>query len=244
MEYQLNNLSGSVVIITGATSGIGRSTAVALADQGAKLVLNARNLERLQILASQLGESNVEIIAGDCGDPDLCRRISAVALSRFGKIDAVIANAGVGKFGSILDHTDEEINQMIQTNLIGTIHSIKAALPTMVAANSGDIIIVSSVAGFRGGGNESVYAATKHAQIGFAGSLDRELRSKGIRVSAVCPASTATEFALNTGRDPNDEKMKNYLRPEDVAHQILQVLQPLDRQSLIILAIYSEQQIL
>jgi short-subunit dehydrogenase len=225
MEYQLSNLSGSVVIITGATSGIGRSTAVALVDQGAKLVLNARNLKHLEALAFQLGESNVEIVAGDCGDPVLCRRISEVALTRFGKIDAVIANAGIGKFGSILDHTDIEISQMIQTNLIGTIHCIKAALPTMVKANSGDIIIVSSVAGFRGGGNESVYAATKHGQIGFAGSLDRELRSKGIRVSAVCPASTATDFALNAGRDPNDENMKNYLRPEDVAYQILQVLQ-------------------
>jgi short-subunit dehydrogenase len=137
----------------------------------------------------------------------------------------VIANAGVGKFGSILDHTDEEIRQMIQTNLFGTIHTIKAALPSMVAKNSGDIVIVSSVAGFRGGGNESVYAATKHAQIGFAGSIDRELRSKGIRVSTVCPASTNTEFALTAGRDPNDEKMKDFLRPEDVAFQILQVLQ-------------------
>ena len=83
---------------------------------------------------------------------------------------------------------------------------------------------VASVAGFRGGDNEAIYTGTKHAQVGFAGSLDRELRSKGVRVALVCPAGVETEFALGFGRTAGEEKLKTYLRPEDVAQQILYIL--------------------
>jgi 3-oxoacyl-[acyl-carrier protein] reductase len=88
--------------------------------------------------------------------------------------------------------------------------------------------MVSSVAGFRGGGDESIYAGTKHAQVGFAGGLDRELREKGVRVALVCPAGTDTQFAIEAGRTAGEPKLASYLRPDDVAFQIVQIMrQPL-----------------
>lgn len=225
MDYQLTNIKDTVVIITGATSGIGLATARALSAQGAKLMLNARGRDRLEKLALELNPSNTAFMAGDCADPNICKGISAETLRKFGQIDIVIACAGIGMFGSILDYTNEDVEKIIQTNIVGTINVIRASLPSMIDKQHGDIIIVSSVAGLRGGANESVYAATKYAQIGFAGSLDRELRSKGIRVSTVCPASTDTNFALGAGRDLSEDAKQELLRPADVAQQILQVLQ-------------------
>jgi len=112
----------------------------------------------------------------------------------------------------------------MRTNYEGTVHIIRACLPTMIAKKAGDIIIVSSVAGFRGGGDEAIYAGTKHAQVGLAGGLDRELREKGVRVALVCPAGTETEFALGAGRTSGAPILASYLRSEDIAFQITTIL--------------------
>jgi 3-oxoacyl-[acyl-carrier protein] reductase len=94
----------------------------------------------------------------------------------------------------------------------------------MLNKSEGDVIIVSSVAGFRSGADEAIYAGTKHAQVGLAGGLDRELREKGVRVALVCPAGTETEFAIGAGRTEGDPALSDYLRPEDVAYQIVTIL--------------------
>ena len=223
MTYQLRDLTGKVVIITGATAGIGAAAARALVEKGCKVVLNARSEERLKGMVAELGASAV-YVAGDCSEPDLARKVAKAALDNFGTIDAVVPNAGIGFYGSILDHSDEDVNRMMRTNYEGTVHMIRAALPTMLDKKEGDVIIVASVAGFRGGDIEAIYAGTKHAQVGFAGSLDRELRAKGVRVALVCPAGTETEFALGFGRTPGEAKLKTYLRPEDVAFQITTIM--------------------
>lgn len=224
MTYELRNLSGSVIVITGATAGMGAATARELVELGAKVVLNARNEERLAEIAAELGSENAVFVAGDCSEPEVCRLIAEVANVRFGTIDAVVANAGIGMYGSILDYTDAEINRMMRTNYEGTVHTIRAVLPTMLDKAEGDIVIVSSVAGFRSGADEAIYAGTKHAQVGLAGGLDRELREKGVRVALVCPAGTETEFALGAGRTSGDPAMSNYLRSEDIAFQIISIL--------------------
>jgi len=223
MTYQLRDLKGKVVIITGATAGIGAAAAKALVEMGCKVVLNARNEERLKGMVAELGASAV-YVAGDCSEPDLARKVAKAAIDNFGTIDAVVPNAGIGFYGSILDHSDEDVNRMMRTNYEGTVHMIRAALPTMLEKKEGDVIIVASVAGFRGGDIEAIYAGTKHAQVGFAGSLDRELRAKGVRVALVCPAGTETEFALGFGRTAGEDKLKTYLRPEDVAFQITTIM--------------------
>jgi 3-oxoacyl-[acyl-carrier protein] reductase len=135
-----------------------------------------------------------------------------------------VPNAGIGLYGSILDHSDEAVAEMMDTNYAGTVWSVRAAVPAMIAAGGGDVVIVSSVAGLRGGGDEAVYAGTKFAQVGLAGGLDRELREKGIRVTAICPAGVETEFAIGTGRTAGDPSLAAFLRPEDVAYAIVSVL--------------------
>jgi 3-oxoacyl-[acyl-carrier protein] reductase len=132
-----------------------------------------------------------------------------------------VANAGTGYFGSVLSGTDDQVLETVKTNYIGTIQLVRAGLPTLLEKGAGDIVIVASAAGYRGNSNEAVYAGTKHAQVGFAGSLDREVTSQGVRVSLVCPAGTNTDFAFGNGRTPGDLSLLNYLSPEDVAFQIL-----------------------
>ena len=163
MTYELRNLSGSVVVITGATAGMGAATARELVELGAKVVLNARNEARLQEIVNELGTDKATYVAGDCSDPEISRAIAKQAIDTFGSIDAVVANAGIGMYGSILENSDDEVIRMMRTNYEGTVHVIRATLPTMIAKGVGDVIIVSSVAGFRGGADEAIYAGTKHA---------------------------------------------------------------------------------
>ncbi len=228
MTYQLRELKDQVIVITGATAGMGAATAKELVEQGAKVVLNARNETRLQEMVASLGETQATYVAGDCSEPDISRAVAKAAIDKFGTIDAVVPNAGIGMYGSILDYSDDEVNRMMRTNYEGTVHIIRACLPTMIEKKAGDIVIVASVAGFRGGANEAIYTGTKHAQVGFAGGLDRELREKGVRVALVCPAGTDTEFALGVGRTTGTPILDSYLRSEDVAYQITTILkQPL-----------------
>ena len=228
MTYQLRDIKGSVVVITGATTGIGAAAAKQLVELGCKVVLNARNEAKLQEIVASLGADNAAYLAGDSSIPDVARAVAKKALDAFGTIDCVVPNAGIGMYGSVLDYSDDEVNRMMRTNYEGSVHIVRATLPTMLAKKAGDIIMVSSVAGFRGGGDESIYAGTKHAQVGFAGGLDRELREKGVRVALVCPAGTDTQFAIEAGRKAGEPKLATYLRPDDVAFQIVQIMrQPL-----------------
>ena len=118
------------------------------------------------------------------GCPPTTPRLVDAAKDRFGKLTGLVANAGIGVYGSILDHDDQLLRQMIETNYSGTVWAVRAAVPALLEGGGGDIVIVASAAGLRGGAEEAVYAGTKFAQVGLAGSLDRELREQGIRVCA------------------------------------------------------------
>ena len=220
----MENLKDTVAVITGASAGIGRATARELARVGARVVVGARRRERLEALAAEF-PGQVVAVEMDVRSPDDARRLVREAVERFGRLDSLIANAGIGMYGGILDQTDEALATMLDTNIAGTVWPIRAALPEMLKTGHGDIVIVGSVAGFRGGEDEAVYAATKFAQVGLAGSLDRELRSKGIRVTTIGPAGTATEFALGAGRTEDMPELQTYLRPEDIAFAIRTVLE-------------------
>lgn len=226
-------ISGSIVAITGASSGIGAAAARALAAEGAKVVIGARRVERLKALADEL-DGAATVVEMDVQKSKDAKRLVAAALDAHGRLDTIVVNAGIGIYGGIMDMTDEQVQEMIDTNVSGTVWPIRAAVPALLDAGGGDIIIVSSVAGIRGAGDEAVYAATKFAQVGLAGALDRELRAKGIRVSAICPGGVATEFAMGTGRSPDMPGLERMLRPEDVADAIVSVLkQPKTMRSLV-----------
>ena len=229
----MGDLDGRVVAITGASSGIGAATASALAGAGASVVLGARRRQRLERLAGSLGDV-AAVVEMDVRDPAGSKRLVDTAIDRFGHIDTLVANAGIGAYGGIMDLTDAQLGDMMDTNVQGTVWPIRAVVPHLLEAGSGDIVIVASVAGLRGAGDEAVYAATKFAQIGLAGGLDRELRGRGIRVSAICPGGTATEFAMGAGRTPDMPGLAEMLRPEDVAAAVLTVLrQPRSMRTLV-----------
>lgn len=219
----MGDLSGSVVAITGASSGIGAATAEVLAAEGASVVLGARRRDRLEELTSKLG-ARAAAVEMDVRNPDDSSRLIQTAVDRFGHIDTLIANAGIGAYGGIMDLSDDQLREMMDTNVAGTVWPIRAAVPHFLEAGNGDIVIVASVAGLRGAGDEAVYAATKFAQVGLAGALDRELREKGIRVSVIAPGGTATEFAMGAGRTPDMPGLADMLRPKDVASAVLAVL--------------------
>jgi 3-oxoacyl-[acyl-carrier protein] reductase len=223
-DIEARHLAGSVVVITGASSGIGRAAARLLVAAGANVALGARRKDRLDELVAEFGEDRAIGVAGDVASPADNHALVAAAMDRFGRVDSLVANAGIGAYGGILDQSDDELTEMIGTNFTGTVWSIRAALPPMLAAGGGDIVIVSSVAGLRGGADEAVYAGTKFAQVGLAGSLDRELREKGVRVTTIAPAAVSTEFAIGRGRDEGAPWLDEVLRPEDVAYAIVTTL--------------------
>ena len=227
MSYRTSrSLEGTVAVITGASAGIGEATAHALVDAGVRVALGARREDRLDALVDALGEDNAVAVAGDVRDPAYNDALVAAAVERWGRVDTVVANAGLGAYGGILDLDDEQVRDMIDTNYTGTVWTVRSGVRRFrEQGDGGDVIIVSSVAGFRGDANEAVYAGTKFAQVGLAGSLDKEVRAEGVRVTLICPAGTSTEFAIGHGRTEGSPDLDDYLRPEDVAHATRVVLE-------------------
>lgn len=217
------DLAGTVAAITGASAGIGAAAARALTAEGAAVVLGARRTDRTEQLAAELGE-RATAVEMDVRRPEDAARLVESALERFGRLDALVANAGIGAYGGIMDLSDEQLREMMDTNIAGTVWPIRAVVPHFLEAGGGDIVIVASVAGLRGAGDEAVYAATKFAQVGLAGALDRELRRQNIRVTTISPGGTATEFAMGAGRTPDMPGLAEMLRPEDVAAAVVTVL--------------------
>jgi NADP-dependent 3-hydroxy acid dehydrogenase YdfG len=225
MPAESRSLTGNVIAVTGASSGIGRATARLLVEAGAKVALGARRLDRLVALVDELGSDNALAVELDVTSPEANNDFIKRTLDRFGRLDSVVANAGLGHYGGISDSSDAELANMINVNFTGTVWTVRAAGPELRKVGGGDVIIVASVAGLRGDANEAVYAGTKFAQVGLAGSMDRELSREGIRVTAICPAGVDTEFAIGAGRTEGDPLLDSFLRPEDVAFQIVTALQ-------------------
>ncbi len=229
----MRDLSGLVVAVTGATSGIGRETARALVESGAKVGLGARRAERLAALEEELGDAVVGVPM-DVRVPDDSKRLIETTVERFGPLGAVVPNAGIGAYGGIMDLTDDQLTEMMDTNFAGTVWPIRAAVPHLRAGGGGDIVIVASVAGLRGNGDEAVYAGSKFAQVGLAGGLDRELHGEGIRTTVIAPGGVSTEFAMGHGRTPDMPGLADMLDPADVAAAIIFALgQPSHMRSLV-----------
>jgi NADP-dependent 3-hydroxy acid dehydrogenase YdfG len=227
MPYSpVRSIEGTVVAITGASAGIGAAAAYDLVAAGARVAVSARRQDRLGKMVDELGGDRVVAVTGDVRDPAHNDALVGAAVDRWGRLDTMVANAGIGAYGGILDLDDATLTEMVQTNFLGTVWSVRSAVRQFRGqGDGGDLIVVSSVAGFRGGADEAVYAGTKHAQVGLAGSLDRELRAEGIRVTLICPAGTATEFAIGAGRTAGSPELDAFLRAEDIAHAIRAVLE-------------------
>ena len=184
-----SRLKGKVVLITGGSSGIGRACAVAMASEGADLVLTARRTARLEALESELLKlgGRATSVVGDAREEDTAKRAVAAAQERFGRLDILVNNTGVGNYKNIVDTTAADYDEMFDTNVRSTFLFTRHAAPVMIAQKSGIILMISSMAGKYGFPGEAVYCATKFAQVGMAQALDKELRPHGIKVGVVCP---------------------------------------------------------
>ncbi|WP_201384037.1 SDR family oxidoreductase [Ktedonobacter sp. SOSP1-85] len=216
-------LNGSVCLITGASAGIGKACALALAKEGASLVLIARRKQRLDELVEMIQSSGGRAVAvvGNVREEETARRAILVAKEHFGAAHILINNAGVGNYKQLIDTSAEEYDEMMDTNVRSTFLFTRHIAPLMIEQQSGTILMISSMAGIYGFAGEAVYCATKFAQVGFAQALDKELRPHGIKVGVICPGGVKTEFALGKGRTPERVAQSGMLDPEDVASAVL-----------------------
>lgn len=216
-------LSGKVAIITGASAGIGKESARALANEGANLVLTARREERLKELAKEfdgLGVQSVYVV-GDAAQEETAKRTIQAAIDNFGRIDILLNNAGIGVYKDLVDTTLQEYDAMMDTNMRSGFLFTRYTVPHMIQQGEGTVLMLSSMAGLYGFAGQAVYCATKFAQVGFAQSLDKELRPKGIKVGVICPGGVKTEFALGTGRTEEGVAKSAMLEASDVASAVL-----------------------
>ena len=216
-------LAGKVALITGASAGIGRASALALAQAGAHLILTARRQNRLEELATVAQQSGVQAvcITGDAAVEETAQRCMAAAIQTFGRLDILINNVGVGNYKNLVDTSAAEFDEMMAANVRSTFLFTRHAVPVMIKQASGTILMISSMAGKYGFAGEAVYCASKFAQVGFAQALDKELRPHGIKVGVICPGGTKTEFALGKGRTEQGVAASGMLEPEDVASAVL-----------------------
>ena len=218
-----DKLKGKTVLITGASAGIGQASALALAEEGASLVLTARRQDRLERLAAQVRErgGQAAFVVGDAREEETARQAVAAAVGEFGHLDILINNAGMGNYKNLVDTSAEDYDEMMDSNVRSTFLFSRHAAPVMIPRREGLILLISSVAGIYGFAGEAVYCATKFAQVGFAQALDKELREHGIKVGLICPGGVKTEFAIGKGRTEEGVAQSGMLAPEDVAGAVL-----------------------
>jgi NADP-dependent 3-hydroxy acid dehydrogenase YdfG len=198
-----HNIEGKVVVITGASSGLGEATARLLSAQGASVVLGARRIDRLRILADELSRRGGKALAvpTDVIQCDQVKRLVDAAVETYGRIDVMINNAGLMPQALLERLKIDEWNRMIDVNIKGVLYGIAAALPHMKQQKAGHFINVSSVAGHRVGPGFAVYAATKYAVRALSEGLRQEVKPYNIRTTVISPGAVATELP-NTVTDP------------------------------------------
>jgi len=210
-------LAGKVALVTGASRGIGAAVARALSAEGVRLALASRS-------GDDLGLDGAVARPCDVRRPEDLEALAAEAVERFGGIDILVANAGVGAYAPFLDLPADQLEEMIDVNVKGTLYAVRAALPHLLESDAADIVTLASEAGRRGLPLEAVYCASKFAQVGFTRALDHELREQGVRCSNVCPGGVATDFAMGRGRTPDMPALAGMMTPENVAEVVLFVI--------------------
>ena len=219
------SLNGKVAFITGAARGIGKATALRLAKEGVNIGLLATTESSLKEVASEIEGLGVKVafaVADISSQEQVDTAISSLTKS-LGTTDILINNAGIAKFGTILEMDPEEWKKMIDVNLMGTYYVTRSVLPQLIEKNGGDIINISSTSGLNGAATSSAYSASKFGVIGFTESLAQEVRRNNIRVSALTPSTVATDLAMDLSliKENNESKI---MQAEDIAEFIVNQL--------------------
>jgi NADP-dependent 3-hydroxy acid dehydrogenase YdfG len=218
---KMQDLTGKVAVITGASSGIGEAAARLLVAEGVHVVLVARRAERIEALADELGDKAFALTA-DLADPNQVDPLFAEVRARFGGLDLLFNNAGLGVNGRFEQSDPADWKRMIDINLYGVLHCTRAAIPLMRGRPGAMISSVSSVGGRYGVETWSVYSATKFAVVGFHDALRKELGGDGIRVSVIEPGGTRTEFGQNVAEQMAARwDSLDAMHPEDVAQALV-----------------------
>ncbi|MFD2610838.1 SDR family NAD(P)-dependent oxidoreductase [Paenibacillus gansuensis] len=216
------DLHNKIVVITGASSGIGAETAREFSRQGAVPILTARSVDQLHEVAGKL-EGRFGVFRLDVTKEDEVRDVFALIEQKFGPIDVLVNNAGFGFFETVLDAPVHHMEDMMNVNYMGTVRCVKNVLPGMTARRSGHIVNVASLAGKVATAKAAGYAATKHAVLGFSNGLRQEMKGTGVRITTINPGPVATPFL--TKADPEGGYFDNVkgliLTPEQVAAAIV-----------------------
>ncbi|UHG92751.1 SDR family oxidoreductase [Spirosoma oryzicola] len=219
------NVENKTVIISGASRGIGRSTAMLLAQHGANVIVTARNaddLNELQVEATQGSVRGKIIVApGDVSNESAMAAVVKTAYDQFGRIDVVINNAGYGIFKNVDEISVEEWDSLMATNVKGTFLLTKAALPILKAQGSGHIVVVASDVAKRTFAGGSLYTASKYAQEAFMGALRKEVRPFGIKVTGIYSGLVDSHFHA---KGHGHETSTHYLQSEDMAESMLFII--------------------
>jgi 3-oxoacyl-[acyl-carrier protein] reductase len=216
----MQDIQNKVALITGASKGIGYGIAEALLKQGVKVAITSRSQESADEAAKKLG-AGVLAVAADVKDFASQQKAVEETIAKFGQLDFLIANAGVGHFAPIDELTPELWNDTIDTNLTGVFYSVKAAIPAL-KKSEGYIITISSLAGTNFFPEASAYNASKFGLTGFSQAIMLDLRKYGIKVSTIMPGSVATHFADHT---PDAEKDAWKIQPEDIGQMVADLFQ-------------------
>jgi 3-oxoacyl-[acyl-carrier protein] reductase len=210
-------LEGKVAVVTGASRGIGLAIARRLGGLGAKLSLCARSADKLQNVADELKSAGVEvvIVVADVTSPDDIRSLVEETKQALGAIDILVNNAGIGYFGPFHEANESNWDSVLDTNLKSVFLLSKAVAKGMVERRGGHIINIASLAGKNAFAGGAIYCASKWGLLGMTECMAEDLRTYGIRVSAICPGTVATDFSPHAGKDTS--KM---LQPEDIAHVV------------------------
>jgi ribitol 2-dehydrogenase len=184
---------GKVVVVTGASSGIGRAVARRFARQGARLILAGRSEERLASLLAELGTEAFPV-SGDLTEPGEAQRVVRTAIERFSRIDLLFANAGIYISGSVADGDPDAWAHLVDTNVTGVFRIVHAALGPMLDQRSGDVVVTSSISGHQAIPWEPVYSASKHAVQAFVHGVRRQVAQYGVRVASLAPGRVITEL--------------------------------------------------
>lgn len=213
----MSMLQGRVALVTGASRGIGAATAKALAAAGAQVALASRS-------GDNPGVAGALAQACDVRDPSSLDAMVRATVERFGKLDILVVNAGVGAYGPFLELPADDLEEMIEVNVKGALYAVRAALPELLKSDAADIVTIASEAGRRGLPYEVAYCASKFAQVGMTSALDHELRERGVRCTSICPGGVATDFAMGHGRTPEMPQLAGMMSPEDVAEAVMFVV--------------------
>lgn len=219
------------VVITGASRGIGRATALLFAKKGYNVLINYNaSEEKAKEVKREINEKYPNVIAEiykcDVSNSVESKEMANYALSRFGKIDVLVANAGISQFKLFTDTTEEDFNRVIGVNLKGVYNAIMGVLPDMISNKSGSIVAVSSIWGVSGASCEALYSASKAGVIGLCKALSKELGLSNIRVNCVAPGAIETEMNNNLSQEEkvafaSETSLNRFGSPEEVAKSIL-----------------------